>query len=431
MPLRYLTIDFNSFFASVEQQERPELRGKPVGIVPVLAETTGCVAISIEAKAMGLKRNMRVAEARVACPGLIIVEARPEVYINYHRRLKDIIAAHVPGTKMQSIDEVTTKLDGMLSRTGAEKLAKQLKADITKKVGACLRSSIGIAPTWLLAKVASDMQKPDGLVILEETDIPGKLLHLKPGDIAGIGPNIQRRLEEHGVTTMEQLYSANEHELRGIWGGVRGEQIWHLLHGTDIPYFENQEGRSIGHGAVLPPARRNHPDALASLHRLLQKAAMRLRHSNYFTGAMSVSVDYADDTGWHDEVRLTETQDTMRLTHALNDLWKKRPEKFSRRKPLRIGVHLTHLVDTKLHTPDLFEEKTEEKRGKVFAAVDHLNKVLGKNTVYLGGAHGATKDAPMRIAFTRIPEPEIEEIDRSYEGRLKKPKKPDPEPEVW
>lgn len=395
MALRYLTIDFNSFFASVEQQERPELRGKPVGIVPVLAETTGCVAISIEAKAAGLQRNMRVSEARLACPGLVIVEARPEIYINYKRRLVAVIEAHVPETKVQSIDEVTAKLGAWLDRKQAEKLAFQIKADITRQVGACMRSSIGIAPTWLLAKVASDMQKPDGLVILDDEDIPGKLLHLKPADIAGIGPNIQRRLEEHGVRTIEKLYATNVHEFRGIWGGVRGEQIWRLLHCEDLPYFEYQEGRSLGHGAVLPPAKRNHHDALASLHRLLQKAAMRLRHSKYFAGAMSVSVDYADDTSWHDEIRLTETQDTLRLTHALNDLWQKRPDKFTRRKPLRIGVHLTQLIDTKLHTPDLFEEHTEQARGKLFEAVDHLNKVLGKNTVYLGGAHGATKDAPL------------------------------------
>ena len=77
MALRYLTIDFNSFFASVEQQERPELRGRPVGIVPLMAETTGCIAVSIEAKAAGLTRNARVADARRLCPGLVIVEARP------------------------------------------------------------------------------------------------------------------------------------------------------------------------------------------------------------------------------------------------------------------------------------------------------------------------------------------------------------------
>lgn len=431
MPLRYLTIDFNSFFASVEQQERPELRGKPVGIVPVMAETTGCVAVSIEAKALGLKRNVRVAEARLQCPGVVIVEARPEVYINYHRRLAAVIAPHVAENKMQSIDEVTARLHGFLNRGQAEDLAKQIKADIARQVGPFLRSSIGIAPTWLLAKVASDMQKPDGLVILENADIPAKLLHLKPGDIAGIGPNIQRRLEEHGITTMEQLYAANAHEFRGIWGGVRGEQIWRLLHGEDLPYFEQQEGQSIGHGAVLPPPKRNHPDALATLHRLLQKAAMRLRHSGLYAGAMNVHVDYADDAHWAESARLTETQDTLLLTRTLNELWQKRPAAFARRKPVRLGVNLTGLIDAKLHTPDLFEEKTEQARGKLFAAVDHLNKVLGKNTVYLGGAHGATKDAPMRIAFTRIPEPEIEEIDRSYEGRLRKPGKKPPEPEAW
>jgi DNA polymerase-4 len=254
----------------------------------------------------------------------------------------------------------------------------------------------------------------------DDEDIPGKLLHLAPGDIAGIGPNIQRRLAEHGITTMAQLFAATLPVFRGVWGGVRGEQIWRLLHGEDLGYFEQKTGQSIGHGHVLPPAKRNHTDALAVLHRLLQKAAMRLRHSQLYAGALSASVDYTDETHWSGELQLTETQDTLRLTHALNDIWHKRPEKFSRRTPLRIGVHLTKLIDLKLHTPDLFEEPTEKARGKLFEAVDHLNKVLGKNSVYLGGAHGATKDAPMRIAFTRIPEPEIEEIDRSYEGRLKK-----------
>src|SRR5262249_1376337 len=158
--------------------------------------------------------------------------------INYHRRLKDVIATLVPETEVQSIDEVTAHLHGMLSRAEAEKLALAIKAKIAREVGPLLRSSIGIAPTWLLAKVASDMQKPDGLVILDDEALPGKLLHLKPGDIAGIGPNIQRRLTEHGITTMAQLYAATMAEFRGVWGGVRGEQVWRLLHGEDLPYFE-------------------------------------------------------------------------------------------------------------------------------------------------------------------------------------------------
>ncbi len=431
MPLRYLTLDFNSFFASVEQQERPELRGQPLGIVPVLAETTGCIAVSLEAKKLGLTRNMRVSDARRVCPGLIIFEARPETYITYHCNLVAVIKSLVPETKVQSIDEVTCKLHGFLDRPAAEKLAKRLKAKITREIGPLLRSSIGIAPTWLLAKVASDMQKPDGLVILEDADIPAKLLHLPPGDIAGIGHHMQERLREHGITTMAQLYAATMAEFRGIWKSVRGEQMWRLLHGEDLDYFENKEGQSLGHGHVLPPARRNHPAALAVLHRLLQKAAMRLRHGDCCAGSLRVSVDYAGDTHWSDEAQLTETQDTLVLTRALNALWKKRPEKFSRRTPLRISVMLADLLEMRLHTPDLFEHETEKSHGELFKAMDHLNKVLGKNSVYFGGAHGATQDAPMRIAFTRIPEPEVEEIDRSYQGRLKK-KKPDaPEPEAW
>lgn len=433
MALRYLTIDFNSFFASVEQQERPELRGKPVAIVPVLAETTGAIAVSIEAKQMGLTRNVRVIDARKLCPELVVVEARPEIFINYHRRLAEVIESCVHVTKIQSIDEMTCELTARFSpRQEAEALAKRIKAAIAREVGPLLRSSIGIAPNWLLAKVASDMQKPDGLVILDEPDLPAKLLHLAPGDIAGIGPNIQRRLGERGITTMARLYAATKNDFRNVWESVRGEQLWRLLHGEDLPFFEQQEGKTIGHGHVLPPEKRNHDGALAALHRLLQKAAMRLRHGGYCAGGLTVSVDYRDDTSWSAELRLTETQDTILLTQALNHLWKKRPGTDRKRAPFRVGVHLVHLLDLRLHTPDLFEQKTEETHGRLFRAVDHLNKVLGKNTVYFGGAHGATKDAPMRIAFTRIPEPEIEEIDRSYEGRLKKPaKNPAPEPDAW
>ena len=432
MALRYLTIDFNSFFASVEQQECPELRGNPVGIVPVLAETTGCVAVSIEAKAAGLTRNMRVSDARLACPGLVIVEARPETYINYHHRLKAVVESCLPIWETQSIDEVTCQLTPRFApRAEAEALARRIKAKIVREVGPLLRSSIGIAPTWLLAKVASDMQKPDGLVILDDADLPQKILHLKIEDISGIGRNMGARLREHGIDSVKKLYAATMAEFRGLWRGVRGEQMWRLLHGEDLPFFEQKGGQTIGHGHVLPPARRNPEAALAVLHRLLQKAAMRLRHGSYCAGGLSVSVDYRDDARWNGELRLTETQDTLELTRALNQLWKKRPAADRKRGPFRIGVHLTHLLDLRQHTPDLFEHETEEIHGRLFHAVDHLNQVFGKNTVYFGGAHGATRDAPMRIAFTRIPDPKLEEIDRSYEGRLKRPKKPAPEPEAW
>ncbi|WP_438482360.1 DNA polymerase Y family protein [Oleiharenicola lentus] len=433
MPLRYLTIDFNSFFASVEQQERPELRGKPVGIVPVMAETTGCIAVSLEAKKLGLTRNARVAEARKQCPGIVIVEARPELYIQYHRKLAAIVHSIHPTWKIQSIDEVTCKFfNETTTRAQAEKIARDIKAKISREVGPFLRSSIGIAPTWLLAKVASDMEKPDGLVVLEDADVPGKLLRLEIDDISGIGPNMALRLRAEGIDTIEKLYAADIKLFRGLWRGIVGERMWRLLHGEDVD-FPQEESKQLGHGAVLPPDKRNHLDALATLHRLLQKAAMRLRHSGRYATGMQVSVEYiGEGIHWSDELQLTETQDTLKLTQALNQLWMRRPKKFERHKPVRIGVQLTGLIDLKMHTPDLFEQQAEQAHDKLFKAVDHLNKVLGKNSVYFGGAHGATKDAPMRIAFTRIPKPELEEIDRRYEGRVNSKKEfTDPEPEVW
>ena len=431
MALRYLTIDFNSFFASVEQQERPELRGQPLGIVPVRAETTGCIAVSLEAKKLGLTRNMRVADARRACPGLIVVEARPETYINYHRKLAAVVASCLPVWKIQSIDEMTCRLTPRFAAPAAAvAVAQRIKAAIAREVGTCLRSSIGMAPTWLLAKVASDLQKPDGLVLLDDPDIPAKLLHLDLEDISGIGPNMGRRLRAHGIDTVAKLYAANLAEFRGLWRGVVGERMWRLLHGEDLPFPEEDSGQ-LGHGHVLPPARRNHAAALAVLHRLLQKAAMRLRHSGRYAGGLSVAVDYTDETHWSEEARLTETQDTLVLTRALNQLWKRRPEKFARRTPLRIGVQLGHLIDLRMHTPDLFAPEQEKSHDQLFKAMDHLNQVFGKNSVYFGGAHGATQDAPMRIAFTRIPAPEIEEIDRSRRRRLKGPPPPAAGPEAW
>ncbi len=424
--LRNLAIDFDSFFASVEQQERPELRGRPVGVVPVMAETTGCIAISIEAKKLGLKRNVRVAEARQLCPGIAIVESRPEVYIDYHRRLKTIIESCVPVKKVQSIDELECELtkDFAAAPERALALARQIKAKLAREAGEFVRCSIGIGPNWFLAKVASDMEKPNGLVLLDAADIPGKLLHLKLSDFCGIGDAMEKRLHAAGIDTVAKLYATSSAQLRAIWGSVEGARFHSWMNGG-LQEREVSQHNTIGHAHVLPPQGRNDETALAVLHRLLQKAAMRLRHTGHYAGSLSLSVRYRDDTNWSDDRRFNETQDTLHFTHVLNELWTRRPCDLRGRPPLQIGIALSHLLESGGHTGDLFDQKTEPTRTRLLTAVDELNKTFGKNSVYFGGAHGATDYAPMRIAFTRIPEPELEEIDASRQRRLK-PKKETP-----
>lgn len=428
MPLRNLALDFDSFFASVEQQNRPELRGKPVGVAPVVAETTGLIAVSGEAKKLGLKRNTRVAEARRLCPGLVVVESRPEVYIDYHRRLKAIIESCVPVKKVQSIDELECELiaDFASDPERARQLALAIKARIAREAGAFVRCSIGIGPNWFLAKVASDMEKPNGLVVITDADIPGKLLPLKLTDFCGIGEAMAKRLSAAGITTVAQLYATTATQLRNIWGSVEGAWFHAWMNGGQQERAPTEHD-TVGHGHVLPPSGRNNPTALAVLHRLLQMAAMRLRHTGHCAGSLSLSIRYQDGTRWTDNRHFNETQDTIALTHVLNTLWAGRPRNHQRLAPVQVGVVLADLLEGAGHTGDLFQPETESSRSRLHAAVDTLNKTFGKNSVYFGGAHGATDYAPMRIAFTRIPEPELEEIDRSLHRRLR-PAKPPPAP---
>lgn len=423
--LRALAIDFNSFFASVEQQDRPELRGRPLIVVPVIAETTGAIAVSLEAKALGLKRNVRVVEARQQIPDITVIEARPELYIRYHRQLKEIVETLAPVKKVQSIDELECELSGFLAEPArALRLADEIRAKIYREAGRCLRCSIGIGPNWFLAKLASDLQKPDGLVLLNEEDIPGKILHIGLGEFTGIGPNIEQRLRAAGINDVAQLYAASSARLRAVWGSVEGARFHDWLHGG-VQEREAPRHQTIGHSQVLPPERRQPAAALAVLHRLLQKAAMRLRHEGFYAGALHLSIGYRGGPDWSEDLRFNETQDTLHFTHALNELWSRRPRPHHALAPLQVGVILHRLLPSSQHTADLFEGARETTRARLLGAVDTLNQTFGKNSVYFGGAHGATGYAPMRIAFTRIPEPEVEEIDASRQRRLR-PKRPAP-----
>lgn len=419
MPLRTLAVDFNSFFASCEQVERPELRGKPVCIVPVLAETTCCIAASYPAKAMGVKVGTGVAEAKIKCPGLLIVQQRPAVYIGYHHRLLEIIERCLHVTEVKSIDEVECELTATFSpREKALAVAGRIKAEISREMGPHMGSSIGIAPNWPLAKMATDMQKPDGLVVIEETDLPQRLLHLQLQDFLGIGPHMDARLRAKGIDTVARLYAAPRSVLHGVWGSVEGDRMYETIRGASIPRPVDKN-QTIGHSHVLPPYLRTLPGSLAVLHRLLQKAALRLRAIDHYAGALSVHLDYFDDQSWGDDVRLTETQDTLILTTALNRLWERRPVTLRRKAPFRVGVVLHELKPPACHTPDLFNQQRDEARRRLQGAMDTLNQTFGHGSIYFGAAHGATRAAPMRISYTCIPKPELEEIDKSRAGRIR------------
>ncbi len=406
--LSTLVIDYNGFFASCEQQERPELRGRPVAVAPLLAETTCVIASSYDARKHGIKVGTRVSEARQLCPGITLLEARPEIYIRYHEKLIEAVNTCLPVTEVLSIDEVRCDLPpDWRNRPRAEAVARQIKQAIRALAGECLTCSIGIAPNVWLAKIASDLQKPDGLVVIEQAELPGRLHPLALRDLPGVGANMEIRLKAAGLETVEKLCAAPVHALRAAWGGIEGERMWRRLRGEQVELPAHQTS-SLSHSHVLPPELRNEPGALATLHRLLQKAAARLRHGGFFAGGMHLALKSGRDSRWSTAATFVETQDTLELIRVFKLLWDRRP---ARRSGLNgVGITLFDLAPVRSHTgvlPGIVDNG--DRRAALNATLDHINKKLGKHSVVYGGALGALRYAPLRIAFNRIPDVSLEE----------------------
>lgn len=410
--LNALYVDFNSYFASVEQQLRPELRGRPIGVLPVMAETTCCIAASYEAKAFGIKTGTGVRDARKLCKDIIFVEARPPLYIKYHHKLIEIVESCTHVENVLSIDEMVCKLTGSQQvKENALKLAAKIKREINKQFE-FIHCSIGIAPNTFLAKTASNMQKPNGCVVIEESDIPNKLFALNLRALNGIGSQMQARLARYGIDSVEKLYAANKQQLRSAWGSVEGERYYDKLRGIE-PYYVKNARSSLGHSHVLPPEQRTISGAKAVLHRLLQKAAMRMRSYDLLTSHISIKIKLRhrktkESARFYNESAITATDNSLKLTESLETLLHEVTTIDANFDPIAVSVNFGALSNANEYVDDLFAEKPSANEKKLNKALDILNLKYGKNTVYFAGAHNALASAPMRIAFNHVPDLVVE-----------------------
>jgi len=402
--LRSLLVDFNSYFASVEQQVEPRLRGRPLGVVPMLADTTVCIAASVEAKTFGVKTGTKVAEARKLCPDIELVVARHELYIDYHHRAVAIVDSIVPVRAVLSIDEMDCELTGRWrDKARALDLARKVKTELASRIGECLRTSIGIGPNTFIAKTASDMVKPDGLVVIEQSELPDRLFDLEVRALSGVGKQMEKRLARHGIRTVRDLAARSRDEMHAIWGGVGGDIMWSRIRGEE-QHEREADTHSISHSSVIGPDHRNPEHALAVLNRLTQKAAMRLRKAGYYAARMAIDVKYLDGGHWGAEMRLVDTQDTKTFLHTLEKLWSKRPR--DARTILKVGMAYSDLVSEAGHTGSLFAAEGKEK--SLYATVDKLNARFGKQAVYFASAHKARDRGGLHIAFNHIPDPKTD-----------------------
>ncbi len=406
LPLRVIFVDMNAYFATCEQHLDPRLLGKPIGVAPVLGTDHTCViAASYEAKALGVKTGMGVDEAKLLCPKIRIVQARPIEYVKLHHQIIEAVESCIHVTRVWSIDEMACNLPGdEQPRPRAEKIARQIKHALRERIGPAMKCSIGIAPNRLLAKMAADMKKPDGLTIIEQHDLPQILFPLKLQDVPGISHRMEARLNRVGITTMEQLCAAPQQKFYDGWQSVVGRYFWHWLNGEDVPDVPTQKG-SVGHSHVLPPDYRSDAGARAVMIRLIARASERLRRMNYWSDRMFVYVDHMNAPGWRASCRLGWSQDTLAMIDGFNRLWNQRPKNA---KPLKVGVDLVNLAsDASVGSP-LFP--ADAHRVKLSLAVDKINQKMGGNYVWYGamhdGFHDARLTAPTRISFTVVPDME-------------------------
>jgi DNA polymerase-4 len=399
MLLRYLFVDMNSYFASAEQHLRPELRNRPVAVAAVMTDTTCCLAASYEAKRFGVKTGTGVGEARRLCPGLIVVQARPERYIELHHRIIAAVESCLPVTTVLSIDEMVCRLRGPdQDEETAVALGQQIKMAIRDQVGQTLRCSVGIGPNRMLAKVAGDLQKPDGLTVIHPADLPDRLYSLKLRDFPGIGPRMERRLKAVGLWTVEQFCDLSTSEMNRVWGStVVGAAWYRLLRGEDVPAPPTQH-RTLGHSHVLPPEFRQDAGARAVLMRLVHKAAGRLRQTDYWARKVEVGVTYLGGEGWATTAKVPLCQDTLTLLQTTGRLWSQRPPG----QPLKVSVTFSEIVAWNNVTPSLLED--DHRRLALSMAMDQLNQRFGVHSVYFGAMHGQQSDRGAHIAFHAVPD---------------------------
>ena len=406
MPLRCLFVDMNSYFASVEQQDDPRLRGRPVAVAAVDVPTTACIAASYEAKALGITTGTPLVLARQICPRLVVREARPARYVEVHHRIVAAVDRHLPVEKVESIDEMWGRLAPPdRDRPTALRLAQAVKRSICDEVGEHLRCSIGLAPNRFLAKVATDLQKPDGLVVLEQPDLPDALFRLELQDLPGIASGMMRRLRRYGIDSVDELCRADQQLLYDVWGGIVGVRWWHWLRGHEVDLPPTRRS-SVGHSHVLSPRDRTPERSRAVFVRLIHKVAARLRYLGYGARRVGFYVSYTwREEGWSVEIPLCLTQSTGAILREFQDIWPRRPAGV----PTQLAVTLYKLEPWVGATPTLGAEAARSAR--IDRVIDAANGRFGKTTLYFAGMMGAEDSAPTRISFTHIPV-----LDRAYEG---------------
>lgn len=373
-------IDLNSCFATVEQQARPLLRGKPVAIVNRRTEHTAIVTASYEAKAKGVKVGMKLKEAKILCPDIVALESDPSKYRYVYHKLLDIMRDYSAHVTMKSIDEGVIDFHQTSHDIAGRDLVEighEIKRRLKEEIGVWMRCNIGISTNRFLAKTAAGLHKPDGLDVITSQNIKEVLGELKLVDLTGIASRNEHRLNSVGIYTPLQFFDADPVTLKRIvFKSVVGEWWYKRLRGFEVDDVQTQLGR-VGRQYVLERFDLTHEEIAQRLHHLCESVGSRMRTQKKAARGVYVYAKTLERGYWHSSTLspLPFYSDAAIYTQALK-LFQQAPDGIR-----EIGVHCYELTELETSQVSLFADEITRERQMV-DAVDGLNKRFGDRTVH-------------------------------------------------
>jgi DNA polymerase IV len=396
-----LFLDLNSAFASIEQQYRPELRGRPVAVCPGAARASAVISASREARALGVRTGMRVYEAMPLCPELLLLEPDPDKYREVSRGVLQLLDCYSPVVLPLSIDEAAADLSGTPSlRRDLRELGREVKRRLRDEVGDWLTCSVGFSTNVFLAKQAAELEKPDGLQVIDHRNLREVFARLRLTDLTGISDANAARMRRAGIITPLHLLDASQHTLRRqVFGSIVGEAWYLRLRGYQVEPFEAPARKTISHSFVLPRPTEDREELGALVLRLCDRLGRRLRQEGLVAGRVELQVRIEGAESRHDHRRQERLVATQDIYAVARQLWQRLDEP----RPIRfVAITLSELSSAEISQLDLFEA-VEQRSERVSALLDELRDRFGERAVTPARLLNRTDLAPERIAFGKLP----------------------------
>lgn len=390
-------IDLNSCFATVEQQARPMLRGKPIAIVNRRTDKTAIVTASYEAKAMGVKVGMKLWEAKTLCPDIIALESDPPKYRFVYHKLLDIMRDYSAHVTMKSIDEgVIDFHDSPAAIAGRdlEEIGQEIKRRLKEEIGVWMRCNVGIATNRFLAKTAASLHKPDGLDVITPANLREVLGTLKLTDLTGIARRNEKRLNSVGIFTPLDFLGADPVTLQKVvFKSVVGMWWYKRLRGWEVDDVSTDIKR-VGRQYVLESFNLSHKEILQRLHHLSESVGSRMRSQNKSARGIYVYAKTLERGYWHSSSLSPLPFSSDQTIYSLAQrLFEKAPTRIR-----EIGIHCYELENIEDPQLSFFNDQIVREQ-QVTRAIDDINKRWGDRTIHSADTLGTGIYVKQKIPF--------------------------------